>query len=619
MRRGTFIIILFAFLVCLTTFPLILKIGTHIPGFFSTDEPYGALWDSWRISNSFDNGLGFKHSDFIAYPFGYDLYVSAFFSFLWIGITYVLSIITTPVLTYNLQVLTNLFLSAVFTYLLVFKLTKNRFSAIFSGVIFAFCPYQFVRGWQHLGLTYNQWIPLALFAAISLREAGTLRVKILFLISLLLALSFDFSVMYFTAVTVSLLIIYTLIYKWRIKLFRNRLLFRDDWVYLKKIVVLSALAFVILMPQFFPIIKNVFKLSSSTQAQAINAYHRPFEDLFEQSAKPLSYLLPSTAHPLFGKFTEQYVGTQAYGVSFTEHTLYLGWVPLILAFVAFRRWRKGKKLRDSPQKAGAVKEEINLRDSPQRAGTVKLEINLRDSPPKAGTVPMDFYIGFFVFLAITTWLFSQPPWWNLFGFKIYLPSFFMYKILPMYRAYCRFGIVLMLAIAVLAGFGLKFVLEKRKNRTAKAGMFILLCALVLFEFWNYPPFKVIEVSKFPAAYNWLREEPAGIVIAEYPLDARDQNEFYKYYQVRHNKKMINGSIRGTYANKVIQEAIQLSDLRTAGILKWLGVRYVLVHQDRYLNTELIELKEELSKINKNHGLKLIKSFPAEQCPKEDEM
>ena len=184
-------------------------------------------------------------------------------------------------------------------------------------------------------------------------------------------------------------------------------------------------------------------LNAHSKVSAFNPYRRPFNDLFEQSARPLSYLLPAVVHPVFGKFTEQFIGSSFYGMSFTEHTLYLGWVPLILAFVALRRWRrKGKESKKS--------------------GTVPF----RDSPFYRD----DFYIGFFVFLAVAAWLFSQPPWWNIFGFKIYMPSFFMYKILPMFRAYCRFGIVVMLAVAVLAGFGLKFFLERFKSQRTKVAV-----------------------------------------------------------------------------------------------------------------------------------------------------
>jgi len=229
-----------------------------------------------------------------------------------------------------------------------------------------------------------------------------------------------------------------------------------------------------------------------------------------------------------------------------------------------------------------------------------------------------FYIGFFLFLGLVAWLFSQPPWWQIGPIKIFMPSFFMYKILPMYRAYCRFGIVLMLAVSVLAGFGLKFILEKFNNQKIKAALAALFCSLLLFEFWNYPPSKVIDVSRVPAVYYWLKTQPNNVVIAEYPIDD-SPNEMYKLYQTKHEKRIINGSIPGSEANNIVRTLKKLSEPYTVKALKWMGVKYVLVHHDAYLETDLVQDKQELEKISKNKGLKIIKSFVAQECPEKEIM
>jgi hypothetical protein len=275
-------------------------------------------------------------------------------------------------------------------------------------------------------------------------------------------------------------------------------------------------------------------------------------------------------HPVFGKFTEQFVGSFLYGVSFTEHTLYLGLIPLILAFSAFKKRRQ----RD-------------------REG---------------------FYIRFFVFLAIAAWLFSQPPWWKIGAFKIYMPSFFMYKILPMYRAYCRFGVVLIFAVAVLAGFGLKFLLAKFKSAWVKSGIAALCSLLVLFEFWNYPPFKLINLQPAARVYNWLKDEPQDTVIAQYPLDNQVTNPAYLFSQTQHGKRMINATEQGTYANRIANNITKLSEPETAGVLKWLGVKYVLVHRREYLDSQMISQIKELESISLNPGLRLVRNFAGQDCP-----
>ncbi len=363
MKKNILILIVFILLIVIITFPLVFKITTHIPGFFSSDEPFAALWDSWRIKYSFLNALSFKNTSLIIHPFGVDLFASGYVSYLWMGLFYFFSLFTTPVLTYNFQVIFNFFLSAMFTFLLAFYLTKNRLSAVFSGIIFAFCPYQFVRVWQHLSLSYNQWIPLVLLGAFVLKEKYSKKSIVIFLLSLLLLFSFDWSIMYLGAITVSIFLFYTLFYRWKLKLKQKKLL-KEDINYLKRVIIVGLFSFIILLPQLFPVIKNRLRLSSATAATAFNPYHRPFEDLFAQSAKPLSYLLPAAVHPIFGKFTEQFIGTQLYGVSFTEHTLYLGWIPLILAFVAIKRWRKMRKIGTVPFPSAALGTPCGRGDSP---------------------------------------------------------------------------------------------------------------------------------------------------------------------------------------------------------------------------------------------------------------
>lgn len=567
-------IFLIFILIILMTFPLTLRINTYIPGFFSTDESYVILWHAWLVKFSLLNTFLIKKTQLIAYPFGIDFYVNKTIGYLWFFINYFLSILTNPVLTYNFQVLFNFFSNIFFIYLLVYYFNKSRLLGFFSGIIFGFCPYIFVRSWQHLGETYLWPMPLFLWSLFRLRQENNLKIKILFILSFVPA-TINFDVIYYAFVILTTFLVY-LIFDWK-----------THKAFIKNIIFLSIIASLVLTPQFYPIFKNLI-FSDKGIPSAYNIHYRPFEDLFTQSAKPLSYLLPAVVHPIFGKFTEKFVGSFLYGDSFTEHTLYLGWIPLILAFFAFRRWRR-------------VRKQSSL-------------ISHQPSPYNES-----FYIGFFIFLAVVSWFFSQPPWWKFGPIKIYMPSFFMYKILPMFRAYCRFGIVVMLSIAILAGFGLKFILEKFRTQKTKIAITTLFCGLVLFEFWNYPPYKVIDVSRVPLVYYWLKEQPENFVIAEYPLDIVGPSEMYKFYQTKHEKKIINATIPGTYAHKVAKTITKLSESNTAEVLKWMGVRYVLVHKEDYVSTGLIEDYEELNKIPQNPGLKFVKNFPPQECPQKDIM
>lgn len=580
MEKMKTILIIFIFLaiIFLMTYPLCLNVSDQVPGFFSSDESLAPLWHSWFNNYAFRHNLSVKYTDLLAYPFGIEFYKNTPIFYVYFIITYILGVFTNPALTYNLQILSNFLLNALCVYFLVFYLSNNRLCALFSGLVFAFCPYAFMRSWQHIGETYLWPIPLVLLAAISLKAVPSKRNKVFYVLALILV-TLNGNAIYYVPVILAIFLAYLFLNYVRYKVFR-----KDMALYIKNLILLSIIAAVILLVQMHTVIFNTL-ISKNTTASAQNIYHRPFEDLFMQSAKPLSYFLPSALHPVFGKFTEHFVGSQLYGASFTEHTLYIGWVPLILAFVAFRKWRKGRKSQDA---ALIQKDKFYFTEN--------------------------FYICFFFILAISAWFFSQPPWWQFGKLRIYMPSFFMYNILPMFRAYCRFGIVLMFAVAVLAGFGLKFFLERFKSGKIKIAVFLLCCGLVLFEFWNWPPYKVIDISRVPEVYYWLKAQPENIVIAEYPMDVVGPNDFYKFYQTKHEKKIINGTIPGTYPHKVAKSINRLSAPETAATLRWLGVKCVLVHKDDYLKTGLIDDQEDLVAIHRNPGLKFIKSFPAQECP-----
>lgn len=545
---------------------------SFIPGFESTDEAYAILWMFWR-----HKFYSFKNLNLTALPFISDKlmrleYTSLSYFPSWSFFVKLMSILTNEVFIYNLIIIISFLFSGLFMFSLVYYCSNSTMVSILSGIIYAFCPYHFARAWQHMTLAQIQWFPLYILTLFNLYKKINSKNIVFCIVAFLLFVYTDFYSAYFATLITPVFLFFIFSYNWKEKFRLHN--FAYDVKMFKSVLLIIIIVFLISLPFTFPILKTVL-FTPKTELISNLGYRRNFNDLFEQSAKILSYFLPQTAHPMLGKHTEKLIGSELYGKSFTEHTLYLGWTPLILTFIAFRRWRR------------------------------------RRFRPIVGSE--DFYISFFVFLAVAAWFISQPPWWKMGAFKIYMPSFFLHKIMPMFRAYCRFGIILMLAVAALAGFGLKFVLEKFKSQKTKIAIASFLCGLVIFEFWNYPPLKVINVSGVPAVYYWIKEQPQDFVIADYPLDTDTSNDTYKFYQTKHGKKNINGTFPGSYANKVIKTIIKLSLPNTASVLKWLGVKYVLVHKEDYLKTGLVEQIEELNEISKNPGLKLIKTFPPEHC------
>lgn len=563
MKNIILVLLFFLLLTVMMTFPLAFNINTHLSGTFDTNEPFAALWEGWRFKFISLHEHDLSSYCFISYPFGLPTANAIIFP---VGMFIIrgLSVLTNEIFMYNFLVLLSFLLSGLFVFILVQYLTKNSLVSIFSGIIYAFCPYHFARAWQHLGLGDIQWMPLYLYALFRLRNERKLKNSI-FVALVFFIFSENYIYAYF-------MIVATIVFAALIFFYRGQQQKRKIF----QLLTLSAcFIFLLTLPTAYIVYKNYF---FGVPKEAISLYYRPFSDLFIQSARPLSYFLPTIFHPIFGNITQTFVGSDLYGKILTEHTLYLGWIPLMLSFVSYRQWRKKGK---------------NYKPEIKNSNTLGNEY---------------FYIGFFIILAIVAWFFSQPPWWTIGALKIYMPSFFMYKILPMFRAYCRFGIVVMLAVAVLAGFGLKFILDRCKTQKKKITITILFCILVLFEFWNYPPFRVIDLTKYPKVYDWLKAQPNNAVIAEYPLDLDGLNPLYLFYQTKHRKRMINATVPGTYANQVSRELTNLFDYKTAEGLSWLGVRYVLIHTEWYKNNESRLEQLETQGIEKNNGLKFIKHF-----------
>ncbi len=589
-RQELLIFSTFGLLTLIATYPIIFRMGTSVYGPLYRTDNISTVWHFWWLKYAWLHRLPSKFVSIIATPFGVHYSSQVPYYPVWMFLSKWSSILTNEVFTYNLTILVSFLLSAIFMYYLVYYFTKNKLASITSGIIYAFCPYHFNRAWEHLGLANIQWMPLYVLALLRLNDKRTYKNAILCGIAFWLVISFDYYYAYIMSIFTLGFLLFCFGYRWRRKW---HLAFNGQWSRLKqdikpavrtlKMVVVAILFGVIVAsPALYPIFKAML-FAPKTEAVAAAGYVRPFKELFSYSARPLSYLLPSKEHPLFGRGIEPFIGSIFYGRGTIEHTLYLGYIPLLLTFVAYRRWRRRRK---------------ETRDQPALAGT-----NYQSKE--------DFMVGFFIFSCLVALVFSMPPYLRIGNFKLFFPSFFMYKVLPMFRCYARFGAVVMLAVSVLAGFGLKYILEKIKTSKKRFALTTLITCLILFEFTNIPPFHTTDVSYSSQVYQWLSDQPGDFAVAEYPFGQVSIHKDYLFYQRVHQKRLINGAWQGTYAFKVRQKIVNILDPQTPGILSYLGAKYVLVHLDKYLDAregQGVDIIGEVPDLSRQLGLKLLKKF-----------
>lgn len=188
--------------------------------------------------------------------------------------------------------------------------------------------------------------------------------------------------------------------------------------------------------------------------------HRPLYDLYRYSANLFDYITPSEFNPVFGSVAKKVVAiSRGGGRHYFDKTVYLRFIPLALAIYGFRRWKK-----DNSKKH-------------------------------------DFPVIVFSLSLFASILASLAPTVSLGFFEIPTPSYFIYKVLPMFRYYSRFGVLAILSISILAAYEFCYLQANLKKECLKKYVGYLLIAAIFIEFMIIPPFRVKDMSKVPEVYQ----------------------------------------------------------------------------------------------------------------------
>ncbi len=472
-----------------------------------------------------------------------------------------------------------------------FFFSKRLLSSYFSFVtliIFATSLYISWHGMQNLEIVLGAaFLPLFVLALLKLEEPlngvwgwGTTKPALLAGLAFALVALTSFQIGYLAMVFALGFFIFRRFYGWW---FEKRGLMPKETIV--KYLFFAIFSSILALPGTFPLIQ--YKLGQAPAAITENMKtaltRNTVLDLVAYGARPWDYLLPSIYHPVFGsyirnfyQYTRDNFSYQYWSTFLPERPNYLTFTALLLAGYAIFR---------------AIKKR-----GPPRSGYDLTELSDED---RKNVLTL-------AFLAIVMFLVSMPALVSVKGFNIYFPSFFLFKLFPMFRVYARAGVFVLLCVAVLAGYGLKLWLQKiredwlivklgRISLPARKSVVLtsIVCGLIIFENLNFPPFPVMDIGRVPQVYAWLKNQPGDLVIAEYPRDnsvvdigggcpnwldpkiTRDYNWAYTvFYQMVHGKENLNMEKLSK------EERVALGDLGLAGsyqVLKKYGVNYVLVH------------------------------------------
>lgn len=514
----------------------------------SKSDNFAVTWHVWALGQV--NGEAGSTS-LLNFPFGRSLRANPMDFLTTLPSTWLASV-TNEVFAFNFVLFISFLLSGVFTYTLVYLLTKRTFPSIVCGLAYMILPYHLAMSQYHFTLARIELFPLFL-----LTLAWFLKYPRRYNASwILLAQFVSFAVnAHYGLFNCSVLTAFLLVYLF----YRGE----KDWGRPTLARIGGVLSVVVLA-----VATGIPCFLSTFQKSAKIASGRPLEQLYAYSARVWDYFLPPIQHPLLGGFTQGFIMSHIHDSYWHEQTLYLGWTVLGLATIGtWYLWRSRAKEHR--------------------------------------------FLGVFLpLMAIGGFLFSMPPTVNVFGAQIPMPGFFLHYLFPVFRVYARFGVVVATATVVLAGFGIAWVLERVRWKKIVG---VLIAGLILFEFINVPPAHFVDLSKPPQIYQWLSEQDEVQAIAEYPLnwpavkDGEHLNlwDLYEYmlWQRVHEKPMFNGEPEVGLDRAMKLELSDPGHPNTPARLGWLGITHVIVHLEdlsldriasvrRHPNLELVYADEE---------------------------
>jgi hypothetical protein len=194
------------------------------------------------------------------------------------------------------------------------------------------------------------------------------------------------------------------------------------------------------------------------------------DDLFRYSAKWWSYLVPPVEHPMLGGIAERVWNAAGVDVGLLEQQVSLGWGVVALGLVAVFAW-----------------------------------LNRDRRPTSLATVPVLASVAFVALVC------SLSPERSIGAFTFTRPSAFLYRVVPMFRSYARFGVVVQLMAALLAGIGVDR-LWRAGTRPARIACVALL-ALATAEYAVWPPALWRDVLP-TSAHRWVARQPGPVRVLD---------------------------------------------------------------------------------------------------------
>ena len=364
-----------------------------------------------------------------------------------------------PVAAYNWLVLLSFPLSAAAAYLLARHLALSPTGAAIAALAYAFSPFHMAHAAYHPHVAQTQWVPLYLLALMRcLDNASPYAVGFLGMATVGVTLS-NFYGGFIAAVMTPIAVSAYWLARARTAPNAARHL----------MVTIGALAILSLTGLSY------VWWSAPNVLENATAFSFPPGDAFRYSAKWWGYLVPPVAHPLLGGLARKTWIASGVHEGLLEQQVSLGWAIVALGAVATYRWLAHDR-----------------------------------RVPAFASVPI------LATVAAAALICSLSPERTIGGFTFVRPSALLRDLVPMFRAYARFGVVVQLMAALLAGAGFDFLRASPARRAQLVA--IALVAVAIGEYAVSPAAAWHEALP-TKAHRWVaRQADRARVLDCAPLD-----------------------------------------------------------------------------------------------------
>lgn len=537
------------------TWPLVVHLDR---AYFSPELPgdgMGTIAENWYALHAGEVGTGSPVTTFYAYPFGYDRTGLGAYPMSH-GVMNQLAHLAGAQGAYNLLILFSFPLAGLAMLILLYYLGLRTAASFLGGFLYAFSPWHNSRVFDQASLTNIYVFPLFLLALIVFWKRRDLASALFLAVAGALAAMTDVHFGLFCGL-IALAWIVAALYVSRRRA-GGPLTDRRPGQSGRKTAALVLMVMLVVIAVTIPMARNVLHKDPAVVG---NGEQRDIYQAIALSANPWNYIVPPAHSLLWRDVTDSYI-TEHLGFRTTnEVTAYPGIVTAVLAVIALvLAWgsrRKKAPVADPTEEEEAVEQPVP--DEKER---------LRGAA-----------LAFCVIVIAAAFILSLAPLYNVQGMHISTPSRIIAWLLPFFRYYCRWSVVVTFGLCILAGIGFHGLAGKRKWSGAKAWIICLvLLALFAVDVTIIPPLRAKEITRPPEVFKALAASPGSEPVAIYPLAQTYEyaNLYYRYFQGDHRHSMLNGAKAGTEAEQYRQALQDLYSPYTARMLSGLGIKKVVV-------------------------------------------